>query len=125
MKVLEDVFGEYMRTTVGKVFPSAGHGNVECGVHVGVRENALWYGSLADAAMVVEASFVKIYVISGRYMRIAHEIFIHQVSLRPCVAGNECHVLKHGRTIVALTLPPWLHRSTIFASGWDLDLETS
>eukprot|EP00750_Incisomonas_marina_P027850 INCI6244.10.p1 GENE.INCI6244.10~~INCI6244.10.p1 ORF type:complete len:1059 (-),score=175.17 INCI6244.10:81-3257(-) len=78
-QVLEDVFGEYMRTTVGKVFPSAGHGNVECGVHVGVRENALWYGSLADAAMVVEASFVKIYVISGRYMRIAHEIFIHQI----------------------------------------------
>lgn len=77
--MLEDVFGEYISTTIGKVFPSAGHGNVECGVHVGLRENALWYGSLADAAMVVEASFVKIYVISGRYMRIAHEIFIHQV----------------------------------------------
>ena len=59
-QVLSDTFGEFIRTTIGRKFPAAGHADFDCDAFVGVCGNALWYGSLADATMIVEASFIKV-----------------------------------------------------------------
>ena len=43
------------------------------------------YGSLADPTMIVDTSFVKVYAITGKYLRVAYEVYVHQVSLLQAV----------------------------------------